>query len=367
MTDKTIFIFDAQEGDKLADDVHTPDGNILAKKDTILNYDIIANISGHHILEVKVYDTNNELQDLEKVLGKTANKENVKYFDKIRASIRFKHFKKTYDENILDIKGDLNDVVTNNSTIDIDKLIEGTNEILSANRNSLQLFDMLHSMRQFDDLTYVHSVNVALIASILGQWLKFSEKDIRILTISGLLHDIGKIMIPNEILTKPGKLTVAEYNIMKQHVNFGYEKVKNQNIDIRIKEACLLHHEKCDGTGYPFGLKSDHIPAVAKIIAIADVYDAMTSARVYRGALCPFEVIDTMYKDAFTKFEPEYILPFLKNVASSYINNDVRLSDGRIGKVVLINENALSLPIVQCEDEFIDLSKTRGLTVSAIL
>ena len=85
MTDKTIFIFDAQEGDKLADDVHTPDGNILAKKDTILNYDIIANISGHHILEVKVYDTNNELQDLEKVLGKTANKENVKYFDKIRA------------------------------------------------------------------------------------------------------------------------------------------------------------------------------------------------------------------------------------------------------------------------------------------
>lgn len=83
-------------------------------------------------------------------------------------------------------------------------------------------------------------------------------------------------------------------------------------------------------------LKSDHIPAVAKIIAIADVYDAMTSARVYRGALCPFEVIDTMYKDAFTKFEPEYILPFLKNVASSYINNDVRLSDGRIGKVFLL-------------------------------
>ena len=139
----------------------------------------------------------------------------------------------------------------NNSPIDIDKLIEGTNEILTANRNSLQLFDMLHSMRQFDDLTYVHSVNVALIASILGQWLKFSEKDIRILTISGLLHDIGKIMIPNEILTKPGKLTVAEYNIMKQHVNFGYEKVKNQNIDIRIKEACLLHHEKCDGAGMP--------------------------------------------------------------------------------------------------------------------
>ena len=140
MTDKTIFIFDAQEGDKLADDVHTPDGNILAKKDTILNYDIIANISGHHILEVKVYDTNNELQDLEKVLGKTANKENVKYFDKIRASIRFKHFKRRLMMRIFWIsKEGLNDVVMNNSPIDIDKLIEGTNEILTANRNSLQL------------------------------------------------------------------------------------------------------------------------------------------------------------------------------------------------------------------------------------
>ena len=133
-------------------------------------------------------------------------------------------------------------------------------------------------------------------------------------------------------------------------------KLRIRTLIYELKRHACSIMKNVMGTGYPFGLKSDHIPAVAKIIAIADVYDAMTSARVYRGALCPFEVIDTMYKDAFTKFEPEYILPFLKNVASSYINNDVRLSDGRIGKVVLINENALSLPIVQCEDEFIDLS-----------
>ena len=154
---------------------------------------------------------------------------------------------------------------------------------------------------------------------------------------------------------------------MKQHVNLGYEKLKNQNIDMRVKEACLLHHEKCDGTGYPFGLKSKDIPAVAKIIAVADVYDAMTAARVYRGALCPFEVIKIMYNDAFTKFDPVYILPFLKNVASSYIHNDVRLSDGRKGKVILINDNALHLPVVQCGDEFVDLSRSHGLSVSAII
>ena len=364
MSDKTIFIFDAVEGDIVSEDIYTPDGNILVKKDTVLDYSIISNISGNHILEIKVYDRESEqaFEDSE-----IENNENEKYFDKIRKSAQYKQFKKTYDENIIDIKDGLNEVVANNAPIDTDMLIEGTQQILSENKNSLQIFDMLHSMRQFDDLTYVHCVNVALIASISGKWLGYGENDIKVLIISGILHDIGKLMIPNEILTKPGKLSSDEFKIMKQHVNLGYEKLKNQNIDMRVKEACLLHHEKCDGTGYPFGLKSKDIPAVAKIIAVADVYDAMTAARVYRGALCPFEVIKIMYNDAFTKFDPAYILPFLKNVASSYIHNDVRLSDGRKGKVILINDNALHLPVVQCGDEFVDLSRSHGLSVSAII
>lgn len=364
MSDKTIFIFDAVEGDIVSEDIYTPDGNILVKKDTVLDYSIISNISGNHILEIKVYDRECE-QSFED--SEIENNENEKYFDKIRKSAQYKQFKKTYDENIIDIKDGLNEVVANNAPIDTDMLIEGTQQILSENKNSLQIFDMLHSMRQFDDLTYVHCVNVALIASIIGKWLGYGEDDIKVLIISGILHDIGKLMIPNEILTKPGKLSSDEFKIMKQHVNLGYEKLKNQNIDMRVKEACLLHHEKCDGTGYPFGLKSKDIPAVAKIIAVADVYDAMTAARVYRGALCPFEVIKIMYNDAFTKFDPAYILPFLKNVASSYIHNDVRLSDGRKGKVILINDNALHLPVVQCGDEFVDLSRSHGLSVSAII
>lgn len=364
MSDKTIFIFDAVEGDIVSEDIYTPDGNILVKKGTVLDYSIISNISGNHILEIKVYDRESE-QSFED--SEIENNENEKYFDKIRKSAQYKQFKKTYDENIIDIKDGLNEVVANNAPIDTDMLIEGTQQILSENKNSLQIFDMLHSMRQFDDLTYVHCVNVALIASIIGKWLGYGEDDIKVLIISGILHDIGKLMIPNEILTKPGKLSSDEFKIMKQHVNLGYEKLKNQNIDMRVKEACLLHHEKCDGTGYPFGLKSKDIPEVAKIIAVADVYDAMTAARVYRGALCPFEVIKIMYNDAFTKFDPAYILPFLKNVASSYIHNDVRLSDGRKGKVILINDNALHLPVVQCGDEFVDLSRSHGLSVSAII
>ena len=219
----------------------------------------------------------------------------------------------------------------------------------------------------FTSLDFMILDKTGTIYSYMPDLLLGKEDDSNETNIKQAISDGNWMLGPSAMYYDTLGLTEDEYKIMKQHVNLGYEKLKNQNIDMRIKEACLLHHEKCDGTGYPFGLKSESIPVSAKIIAIADVYDAMTAARVYRGALCPFEVIETMHCDAFTKFDPKYILPFLKNVASSYIHNDVRLSDGRTGKVILINDNALSQPVVQCGDTFVDLSKEHGLKVSSIL
>ena len=143
--------------------------------------------------------------------------------------------------------------------------------------------------------------------------------------------------------------------------------LKDKNIDNRIKEVCLFHHEKCDGSGYPFGLKSDKIPLMAKIVTVADVYDAMTAARVYRGSMCPFDVIKIMEDESFSKYDPNVLLPFINHVVSSYLHTNVRLSDGRIGEVVLINSNRLSRPSIMCSGEFIDLSKRPDLSINAIL
>lgn len=363
MKDKTIFIFDAEEGLKLSKNVIDEDGHVIVSQNTILDMDMIAKISSYHILEISVYD-----EIPQKKAATIAEPEEQTYYDKIRNSEEFQHFNKKYTENITDIKGQLNDVITSNTKINPSELIKGVSSILSEFNNSLQLFDMLHSMRQFDDLTYVHGINVALIASIIGKWMHFSNEDIHVLTLAGLLHDIGKLLIPPEILNKPGKLSSNEFEIMKNHVNLGYEQIKDQSLDMRIKEACLLHHENCDGSGYPFHLTSERIPPTAKIISIADVYDAMTSQRVYRGSICPFHVIDLMTADAYKKFDPTYLLPFLKNVVSSYINNNVKLSNNEVGKVILINDNAPSRPIVQCSnDRFIDLSKEKDIQITAIL
>ncbi|MDO5402243.1 MAG: HD-GYP domain-containing protein [Eubacteriales bacterium] len=372
MEEKTIFIFDADEGMKLSKDVIQEDGHIIVPKGTILDMDIISKISSGHVLEISVYVQPKKAlaSDTEaaREVSVIESEDTQTYFEKIKNSDEYKHFNDVYMDNVNTIKNNLNDIITSNTPINVTELLRKTSNMLHEYNNSLQLFDMLHCMRQFDDLTYIHCLNVSLIASIIGKWLNYSKEDIDVLTIAGLLHDIGKLLTPQEILTKPGKLTSNEYEIIKNHVNLGYEQLKDQDIDIRIKEACLLHHENCDGSGYPFHLTSSRIPPVAKIISIADVYDAMTAARVYRSSICPFHVIDIMAKDAYSKFDPAYLLPFLKNVVSSYIHNDVKLSNGEIGKVVLINDNAPSRPIIQCSrDKFIDLSKEPGLEITAIL
>ena len=194
-----------------------------------------------------------------------------------------------------------------------------------------------------------------------------NEKDLKVLVTCGLLHDIGKLRVPNDIITKPGKLTVQEYEIVKKHPQYGYEMLKDKKLDRRVKLAALQHHERFGGTGYPYGLMGSDIEYFSSIVAVADVYDAMTASRIYRAPICPFEVVKMMYQDAFTKFDPIYAIPFLKNVVASYIGTNVKLSDGRTGNVVLINDNALDKPIVQCGNDYVNLSKNSGLSIVSLM
>ena len=369
MNDNTIFIFDAHAGMKLSRDIILSDGSLLAPKDTVLTPSLIAKISSLHVLEINIY---NEDEDSASQAERNAaltrtDADNINYYERVRNSDEFKHFESEYNVNVDSVKDNLNSFITAENNIDTDTMVSETMNIMSEARNSLQMFDMLHSLRQFDDLTYAHSVNVALVASIIGEWLGYSEEDVHVLTLCGLLHDIGKVRIPKKILEKPGKLTPTEFEVMKAHVNEGYDIIKDKDIDSRVKEACLLHHEKCDGTGYPFGLTSEKIPDFAKIIAIADIYDAMTSDRVYRSAVCPFTVIHLMEQECFSTLDPKFALPFFKNVASSYIHNNVKLSNGETGEVVLINDRSLSRPVIRCKDKFIDLSAAPDLTITSIL
>ena len=128
-----------------------------------------------------------------------------------------------------------------------------------------------------------------------------------------------------------------------------------------------MHHERCDGSGYPMQLTSEQIDPFAKMVAIADVYDAMTSARVYRGPLCPFMVIEAFEQEGFLKYDAEYILTFLRNIVNTYMLHRVRLSDGREGEIVFINPDKLSKPTIKSGSQYINLSNERNLSIVAII
>ena len=294
--------------------------------------------------------------------------EEPSHFEKVQASPQFKEFKKSFENNVNELKNSINDIVEKNAPIDVDNMLSSTMQLLSTQNNTFGVFDMLHNMRAFDDLTYAHSMNVALICNVFGEWLHLSDDEIKLATTCGMLHDIGKLKIDDSIIKKPGKLTAEEYKAIKKHPYEGYKILQHQNISEHVKNAALMHHEKCDGSGYPLGLKGDKIDPYAKLVAIADVYDAMTSARVYRGALCPFTVIEVFEDEGLSKYDVVYIMTFLENVINTYIDNMVQLSDGRKGIIKWIDKQNLSKPMVQLLDgTFLELAKHKDLKIVKIL
>lgn len=289
------------------------------------------------------------------------------YSQRIRRSPEFQRFKTDYTKKVSFMKENINNFIVNDEDLNVDQLLDETLTLFGENSTTISMFDMLHNMRQIDDSTYAHSVNVALICRLIGKWKNFSEKDMDTLTLCGLLHDIGKSKIPNEIIGKPGKLTDSEYEEIKKHPVIGYNLVKNLDIDQRIKNAVLLHHERFDGKGYPLGLTGNEIDDFTSIVSIADVYDAMTANRCYRDGLCPFEVIAMFEKEGLTQFNPKYILTFLDHIANTYINNEVLLSDGSSGKIVLINKK-LTRPTIQLDNgNFVNLESRLDLYVQTII
>lgn len=219
-----------------------------------------------------------------------------------------------------------------------------------------------------DDYLFRHSVNVSALCALMGKWLKLSEKDILLLTYSGMLHDIGKCHIPAKILTKPGSLTKSEKDICNKHTNYSYELVKKiPFLDPSVAIATLLHHEREDGSGYPIGLKGEQIPLFAKIIAIADMFDAMTSNKVYKEKQCALYALEEIKNEIFSKLDPSLGSTFINNILTYHIGEIVELNNGKLGKIIKIDANNISKPWVEIDGNFVDLSAQKELKITDIL
>lgn len=363
----------------IASDVMTGSGQRIFDKGTILTPQMIMRLSFYNIDFIHIEEDISQ-ESVQPVLqspqespvsmGFPAEKPNMtpELSHKIKTSLQFQTFQIDHSFAIASIQNNFEAFVNQGTPLQTEVLLDNVRKLFYTCKTSKELFDMLHNMRSSGESIYFHALNVALLCRQMGKWLKLPESQLDLLTLCGLFHDIGKLRIPAEILNKPGKYTDEEFAFVKNHPVYGYELLKNLPIDAHIKNAALSHHERCDGSGYPSGLHMAETDDYAMVVSIADVYDAMTAARSYRAPLCPFQVINGFEQEGLKKYKPKYILTFLSHIANIYQNSRILLSDGRSANIVMLNDKALSKPIIQLDDgSCIDLSTEHGLHIQAVM
>lgn len=219
-------------------------------------------------------------------------------------------------------------------------------DLVNAIHSHRDVLVNISDLKSYDDYTYHHSVSVSLLSLAVGYYMDMPKMMLCRLGLSSILHDIGKMMVPLEIINKPGRLTEEEFAIIREHPSLGAQYIRKSDIEGEdIVRGVLEHHEKVDGTGYPAGLSQRDISLFGRIISVVDVYDALTSRRPYRDSMLPSEAVEYLMGNAGAAFDLEVVRAFIKKVEFYPVGTYVQLSDGNIGTVIN-NENPLR-PIVR--------------------
>lgn len=217
-------------------------------------------------------------------------------------------------------------------------------EILQSPDSIVNLVDI----KSFDDYTFTHNVNVSILSILIGSFMQLTAEQLYELGCGAILHDVGKLKISLSILNKDEKLTPTEFEEIKRHPNYGYEILsKSKGISEHARLVALQHHEKFNGAGYPKGLKGRDISLLARICAIADVYDALTTDRPYRVAMTPYDAMKILTSGMETHFDNEVLSVFVRKFSLYPAGSLVRLNDNSIGLVLRVNPTAIIRPVIK--------------------
>ncbi|MBP1934075.1 HD-GYP domain-containing protein [Ammoniphilus resinae] len=250
----------------------------------------------------------------------------------------------TLFKNIHEVKGKrkLSDLIR---ISDFQKSIQNIISLLQSNKRVVDLLTHIHVK---DNYLFSHSFNVMIYTSALAVEKGLPSEKIYEIAVGCLLHDIGKLLLPEEILHKPGRLTNEEFAQIKEHTNIGFELLRKEwDIPLLAAHCAFQHHEKWDGTGYPRGLKGEEIHPYARIMAVGDVFDALTTHRVYRRAMLPHEAMELIFSETNLHFEQGIVELFRKKIAIYPIGVTVKLSTGETGVVVAYNQHCIDRPIIR--------------------
>lgn len=346
LEEQIISLSDCKIGMILAKDI-IYNGLKLVAKNTALNSYIIDKLIRLGIYEVCVC----VLKD-EKCLDKSNN--------------IVENFKRDYESNVGLIKKIIDGLTIKNKVNPTD-VLKISKSLINYLDETRVISECLMLVKDADEYTYTHSLNVGIYSMFIAKWMNLSLDSIIEILNAGLIHDIGKTQISNKILNKPSKLSYEEFSEIKKHTLYGYH-LANQYEDFNenIKDAVLMHHERIDGSGYPYGISEKDITIGAKIVSVADTFDAMTSKRVYKNGATPFEAFKMFLTEGIKMYDFSVISTLIENISAYYIGMKVTLEDGRVGEIVYIPPNDALSPIVKIDDELIDFYREENLKIENI-
>jgi HD-GYP domain-containing protein (c-di-GMP phosphodiesterase class II) len=224
---------------------------------------------------------------------------------------------------------------------------------------NINISNVILELSKKDNYTYRHCIGVAVISFLIGKWMGMQEEELQDLAIAGLIHDIGKVKISDSILNKTSRLSADEFAEMKLHTQLGYEMIRHlPEMTEQQALVALQHHEREDGSGYPFGVSSDKITYFSKIVAVADVFHTMVSERVYKKPVPLYEVFQEIYQYAFGLFDPMVVQCFITNMMNRMIGDSVLLSNGQMARIIMVHPDDLMNPLVEAQGKFYDLRQS---------
>ncbi len=351
-------------GAKLAEEVHTSLGGLLFQKGTPLYEREREILEAFLIEEVNLEEDALKSDKKEDRTEGDQSKEEKSSGSGAGAKQDFEH---KYDKAVSSLKNHLLKVQGGQS-IPVLEVRSAISPILQKVQEQPNIFLALRNASNVDSYIYDHSVAVGMLSFMIAKWMKIPEKEWMQIALAGTLLDVGKTKIDRKILLKPGKLTDAEFEEMKKHTIYGYQIIKNSpGLNEGVALAALQHHEREDGSGYPMGVTGNKLHLYSKIVAVADVYHAMCSDRIYKKAVSPYLVAEQLIQDSFGKLDPAIVHTFVNGITQFSNGTVVELSDGSFAKIVFTDRNNPTRPLVERNGKIINLVEERHLSIVRVI
>ena len=345
-----------KKGQLIIADVYNRAGVILVPANTPVTSEVFELLTKHFIEEVIV-----------EYITEASPITNIASGRKLINEKKLKEAARTYKIAEETLAQNLKDIVSKDKDVDVPSLLGLLQSVISRADEELSLFDILHHMQRDSDTLYSHSINVALYAQLLARWSGISEEEIELVSLAGLLHDMGHLQYPESDHTPFTLHDGMEKKCHEQHPSLAYRLLQNKTIDHRIKQAVLTHHERFDESGFPLGVSFVNLTQITRVLSIADAYVTMITEETGYPAMIPFVALRLLQETDYKKYDFKLLSTFIEHTSQNYIQHEVLLTDGRVGTIVMINKTDLTRPLVQIGNLFIDLKKQRDLAIEKIL